>query len=358
MTSPTIYATRAQSKRLFDTPTCLDGFFTVGVGVNHMARVHSPPNKEDFHDPADVDPTALPERPSHDIALFIQPTVLQYTGSSTKEVSTGTIDEKKAYKQWYGLVESYEKFTDYVHVLNPLEEWRELQDEMHWLKPPWELPDIIFAANQSLPYPDEKRVMLSKMGRGDRRDEPAYLRSWYQKHGYETEVMEELDHGETFEGMGDAIWHPNRRLLWGGVGQRTSKAAYDELARRLDTHVISFDVQHDEVDAPIFHTDICFSVLDESSVMLIPDLFTDEDLKLFDHIWDTIIECPLSEGHPNKGYACNAHCVDGQNVFIQEGNDVTKWRLNEAGFNVHPVSTGELIKSNKGSVFCLKMMLP
>ena len=260
------------------------------------------------------------------------------------------------------MVDRYEEFVEEVHVMNPLEEYRKLKDDAGWLKPPWELSDIIFAANQSLPFPNEKRVMLSKMKRQDRRDEPPYLRNWYEDHGYETEMMEDLDHGETFEGMGDAIWHPNRRLLWGGVSRRTSESAYDELARRLDTHVISFDIQYEAVEeaieSRIFHTDICFSVLDENSVMIIPDLFGDEDLELFDQVWDTVVKCPLDEGSPDNGYACNAHCVDGQNVLIQEGNDVTKWRLRDAGFDVHPVPTGELIDACKGSVFCMKMMLP
>jgi len=197
-----------------------------------MARIYSPPGRESLDDPTELELTALPTRPLHDVALFIQPTVLNYTGSASNQVGSGTIDRTRAYEQWYGLVDLYEQLANDVHVLNPLAEYRDIDDDAQAFTPPWELPDIIFAANQSLPYPDERRVMLSKMGREDRRDEPWYLRSWYQKHGYETEVMEELRQGETFEGMGDAIWHPNRRLLWGGVGMRTTEGVYAELAKK------------------------------------------------------------------------------------------------------------------------------
>lgn len=322
-----------------------------------MAHVHSPPGGESLDDPTELELSTLPTRRAHDVTLFIQPTVLKYTGSASNQVGDGTIDQTRAHEQWYGLVDLYEEFAKEVHVLNPVAEYRDIDDDSLELTPPWELPDIIFAANQSLPFPDERRVMLSRMGRKDRRDEPCYLQSWYQKNGYETEVMEELREGETFEGMGDAIWHPNRRLLWGGVGIRTTEGVYAELAKRMDTHVISFDIQHEKIETPIFHMDICFSVLDETSVMIIPELFTQDDLAIIYEMWDTVVECPLSEGSPDSGYACNAHCIDGENVIIQEGNDVTEQRLTDAGFEVHPVATGELIKACKGSVFCMKLMV-
>ena len=70
-----------------------------------MAQIHSPPDREQFDDPAEIDPADLPDRVSHDVALFIQPALLQYTGSSTDEAGTGSIEQDRAYEQWYGLVD-------------------------------------------------------------------------------------------------------------------------------------------------------------------------------------------------------------------------------------------------------------
>lgn len=146
--------------------------------------------------------------------------------------------------------------------------------------------------------------------------------------------------------------------MWGGVGPRTDESAYEEVAKRLETPVITLDVQHEAVDATVFHLDICFAALNESSVLIIHEVFNDYDLKVNESVWEEVIRCPLDEGSPDTGYACNVHCVDGANVLIQKGNEVTIRRLRDAGFAVHPVQTEELINACKGSVFCLKMMLP
>ena len=181
-----------------------------------------------------------------------------------------------------------------------------------------------------------------------RRGEVAHYERFFRQHGYEVLTLPP-DLVEDFEGMGDAIWHPRRYLLWGGHGFRTSRAVYRYLADRLDVRVIALVLE----DPEFYHLDTCFSVLDEHSVLIFPEAFTDPDQALIHRFFERVVEAPEDEAR--RLFACNAHCPDGRHVIIQRGCDVTNERLREAGFTPVETDTGEFLKSG-GSVFCMKQM--
>jgi N-dimethylarginine dimethylaminohydrolase len=214
------------------------------------------------------------------------------------------------------------------------------------------LPDMVFCANQSLPYIDEngkRHAFMSIMHADERKDEVPYIEQWYRQHGYETHYLDE-DNVNDFEGCGDAIWHTGKRLLWGGYGYRSSIEAYETISETYDVPVIALEL----VDESFYHLDTCFCVLDENTVLIYPDAFTDEGLEIINQMFDTVIRASKYEAE--ELFACNASCPDGRNVIIQQGcTDVNK-NLRDHGFSVHEVSTYEFIKSG-GSVFCMKMLL-
>jgi N-dimethylarginine dimethylaminohydrolase len=214
------------------------------------------------------------------------------------------------------------------------------------------LPDMVFCANQSLPYIDEedkRHVIMSIMHADQRKKEVPYIEQWYRQNGYEVHFLDE-NKIEDFEGCGDAIWHTGRRLLWGGYGFRSSPKAYEAISESFGVPIVTLEL----VNESFYHLDTCFCVLDENTALIYPDAFTEEGLNLIHNIFDEVIEASKYEAE--ELFACNASCPDGRNVIIQQGcTDVNK-KLRDAGFSVHEVSTYEFLKSG-GSVFCMKMLL-
>jgi len=214
------------------------------------------------------------------------------------------------------------------------------------------LPDMVFCANQSLPYIDEdgnEHAFMSIMHADERKDEVPYIEQWYRQNGYEIHYLDE-DKISDFEGCGDAIWHTGKRLLWGGYGYRSSLEAYETISDTFDVPILALEL----VDDSFYHLDTCLCVLDEHTALIYPEAFTDEGLEMINKMFDTIIQASKYEAE--ELFACNASCPDGRNVIIQQGcTDVNK-NLRDNGFSVHEVSTYEYLKSG-GSVFCMKMLL-
>ena len=213
------------------------------------------------------------------------------------------------------------------------------------------LCDMVFCANAAVPFrrpEDGSRVaVMSRMRPEQRRGEIPHFDRFLTRAGYETL---HLPHGLYFEGMGDAIWHPGRTLLWGGYGVRSSRGAYDLIAEWLRVPVIPIELRYEAY----YHLDTCFCPLDEHTVLLYPGAFQPHDLETIRRMFPHVIEAPESEA---MGFlACNAHAPDGRHVLMQECCPVTAGRLEEAGFVPMQLDTEEFRKAG-GSVACMKLAL-
>ncbi len=253
----------------------------------------------------------------------------------------GRTDRKKAFAQWYSLKDIYESLVkegilDEVFVINGTEGCE----------------DMVFAANQSFPWistTGNKQVVLSKMRHLSRQREVPAFRDFYTSRKYE---LLELQQARLFEGMGDAIPLPGRRLLFGGFGHRSDLNALEELSSTLNTPVIALELINDK----FYHLDTCFIPLDTNTVLLYPGAFRPDDLAGLGKLFKNVIEIPLEEAE--KGFSLNAHCINSPNgraAIIHAGNPYTCKVLEENGFKVYTTDTSEYIKSG-GSVFCMKMM--
>lgn len=248
----------------------------------------------------------------------------------------GKVDKIEANNEW-GLVRSlFDQIGIKVNVIEDQEG----------------LPDMVFCANQSLPYMDEngkRHVFMSIMHADERKDEVPYIEQWYRQHGYEIHYLDE-EKVSDFEGCGDGIWHTGKRLLWGGYGYRSSLNAYETISDTFDIPILALEL----VDESFYHLDTCLCVLDQNTALIYPDAFTEEGLTMINKLFNRVINASKYEAE--KLFACNASCPDGRNVIIQQGcTDVNK-NLRDEGFSVHEVSTYEFLKSG-GSVFCMKMLL-
>ena len=212
------------------------------------------------------------------------------------------------------------------------------------------LPDMVFCANQTLPYRTPggtDGIVASRMHAPERRDEVAHFVQFFTSLGYERTILP--GKASAFEGCGDAIWHPSRYLLYGGYGFRTDEAAYAHISDKLDVPILLIGLD----DPDFYHLDTCLCMLDPSTCMIYPGAFDDDGLDLIDFAFETVIEVPESEAR--NCFAVNAHCPDERHVIIPEGCDETVDKLSEYGFLAIEVDTSEFIKSG-GSVFCMKQM--
>lgn len=279
----------------------------------------------------------LPAMPRPRRVLMAKPDFFEvaYVINPHMEGHVGAVDRSVAMEQWKTLRRAYESISIPADTVRPVEG----------------LPDLVFAANQTFPYYDPtdgtRGVVLSRMRAPERRDEVSHFARFFRSQGYE--VTQLPNPTSEFEGMGDALWHPGRHLVWGGYGFRTAAETYEALATRLEVPVIGLRL----VDERFYHLDTCLSMLDERSVLVYPPALEAEGLALVRHFFPRVIEAPEDEAV--ELFACNAHCPDERHVFIQRGCAVTIERIREAGFEPIELETEEFLKSG-GSVFCMKQM--
>lgn len=281
---------------------------------------------------------SLPAMPFPHKTLMVRPTYfsVEYIINPHMENQVGKVDQIKARNQWELLKDTFDQIGIQPEVVDGQEN----------------LPDMVFSANQSLPYIDEegqRQVMMSIMRKEQRKQEVPFIEQWYRQNGYNIHHLKEEAGGE-FEGCGDAIWHTGKRLLWGGYGYRSSMPALEQVSEQFGLPVIALKL----VDDRFYHLDTCFCVLDRETALIYPDAFTEEGLALIDAIFENVIHAVGKEA--TEKFACNAICPDEKNVIIQQGcTDVNK-KLRDAGFAVHEIETSEYLKSG-GSAFCMKQMV-
>lgn len=279
----------------------------------------------------------LPQIPRPRRVLLTSPDHFQveYTINPHMEGNVGSVDEGIAMKQWRALRDTYERLGLQVDVVPGVEG----------------LPDMVFCANQTLPFRTpggELGAVMSRMHAPQRKPEVEHYARYFDSIGYEVRTLDPDLPGD-FEGMGDAIWHPGRYLLWGGHGFRTDREVYQRLSAALGFPIIALRLD----DPEFYHLDTCFCPLSEEAVLIYPGAFDDDGLALIRNGFQTVIEAPEDEA---RGlFACNAHSPDGKHVIVQRGCGTTCESLEAVGFVPVEVDTDEFLKSG-GSVFCMKLM--
>ncbi|WP_340103611.1 dimethylarginine dimethylaminohydrolase family protein [Rhodohalobacter sp. 8-1] len=270
--------------------------------------------------------------------MMVEPTYydVEYVINPYMKNQIGAVDKIQARNEWEHLRDGYKELGFKVDVLDGREGF----------------PDMVFCANQSLPYisPEgDKHVLMSIMKADQRKGEVPFIEQYYRRKGYAIHHIES-ETVESFEGMGDALWHFKHGLIWGAYGFRSSLEVYDQISELFDVPVIALELQREE----FYHLDTCMCVLNEETVLVYSDAFTAQGMDLISAMFDTVIEATAYEAE--NLFAVNAVSPDGLNVLIQQGCTDVNQKLRDAGFYVHEYSTYEFLKSG-GSVFCMKMML-
>lgn len=264
-----------------------------------------------------------------DVAYAINPHMLAADGSLNR------VDRPRARSQWEALRRTYESLGFPVDVV-PAQPG---------------LPDMVFAANQSLcgrRGDGAPGALMSNMNAPERRAEVDFFRQFLCRRGCVVGDVPREAVGSQ-EGNGDFLWHPGRRHLHAGFGPRTTRAAVDAVAAWFDVPVTAYELAN-----PVFyHLDTALAPLDERRALVAAAAFTADGLAAVRRAFPGAIVVP--EADAAVAFACNAHCPDGRNVIIDQTATATVRLLESAGFRVHLVDTSEFRKAG-GSVFCLKQM--
>lgn len=216
-----------------------------------------------------------------------------------------------------------------------------------------EHPDAVFCANPALPVPAAvaadgvARVVPSRMAHAERAGEVPHLVAVLEGLGY---VRAELPDAGRFEGMGDGLWHPGRRLLWCGIGPRSEASAWRTLSRAFDLPVVPLRL----TDRALYHLDTALALLAEDACLYVPSAFDDASRERIERLVPRRVE--VDEEEARTLLAANAFCADGRRVFLQRGALRTCERLRRAGFEPVEVDTDEFLKAG-GSVFCMKLAI-
>lgn len=283
-------------------------------------------------------PSDFPKRDIETAVLMAKPSYYDvlYEINPHMQGNIGTVDRALAMKQWTRLKETYEQIGLRVHILPGVPN----------------LPDLVFAANQTFPFIDfngKRRVILSKMASEHRQPEVAHYANWYAENDFD--VIAHTDPPIEFEGMGDAIWHPERRLLYIGYGYRTKLGALQRAANCIECDVVGLEL----INSHFYHLDTALSVIDENTALYVPTAFTSNGHSMLQAMFENLIEVPLVEA--KEGFVTNGHSPNGTHFIVHNGNSITVSKLKEIGIEVIEIDTSQFLKSG-GSVFCMKMMLP
>jgi N-dimethylarginine dimethylaminohydrolase len=251
------------------------------------------------------------------------------------EGRAGTVDRALARAQWEALAAAFREAGMAVETVEPLAGCE----------------DMVFCANPTLTGLDasgKPLCLLSRMTHESRRREvPAFAR-WFGAKGWR--VVDPLPQGCRFEGGGDGLWHPGRRLLWAGHGPRSDEAAHAAAGRAFGAEVVS----HRLVDARFYHLDTCLCALDAGTALVFPGAFDARSLDAIRLRFPHVIEADEEEAV--GALACNAAAFPGGAVVIDRRAGRTIRALEGRGFRVIAVDTGEFLKSG-GSVYCMKQLL-
>ncbi|HET7434835.1 MAG TPA: arginine deiminase-related protein [Thermoanaerobaculia bacterium] len=297
-----------------------------------------------FHGSALRDPDSLrtflsaaAPRPAFRRILMVDPAHFQvrHVLNPHMEGMIGLVDADAARAEWEAIRRTYESLGYDVTVVDGMDDH----------------PDVVFAANQLLPYVDASgrpSFVLSHMAKVERQGEVPYLADalrplGFQTHGLRTRLP--------LEGTGDAIWHPNRNLIWGGHGFRTDESAWEEVSEVTGARVVPLSL----VDDRMYHLDVALMAIDEQTAFSFRGAFDEESWARLEAGFTRLVE--VDEQEAVRGFALNGHCPDGRNLLLPAGNPLTRAKAEELGLTVYELPTREFQKAG-GSIFCLKNVMP
>ncbi|MDB5871152.1 MAG: rocD [Ramlibacter sp.] len=210
-------------------------------------------------------------------------------------------------------------------------------------------PDLVFTANCAVVL--DGKAILARYLNSERAGEEEHGHRMFEqlKARGEIDAIYRTPEGVYFEGAGDAVYDPARRLMWMGFGQRSSRAAHHTIEQAFGIPTLSLEL----VDPRFYHLDTAFCLLSDGDILYHPGAFTDEGRDQIRALaGDGLIEAPLEDA---QNLGVNSVCL-GRDVVLCYCSPALRARLEERGYRVHVVPLGSFNRSG-GAAYCLTLQL-
>jgi N-dimethylarginine dimethylaminohydrolase len=241
--------------------------------------------------------------------------------------------QRDALSGWEALRATYEALGARVLVKPPAKGW----------------PDLVFTANCAVVL--DGKAILARYLKPERAGEELHGQRMFEQ----LEARDEIDaifrtpEGVYFEGAGDAIYDPLRKLMWMGWGQRSSRAAHHTVEQVFGIPTLSLEL----VDPHFYHLDTAFCLLSGGEILYHEAAFTEEGCEQIRALAaDKLIEAPWEDA---AHLAVNAVCV-GRDIVMCYCSQALRQCLEERGYRVHVVPLGAFNRSG-GAAYCLTLKL-
>jgi N-dimethylarginine dimethylaminohydrolase len=192
-------------------------------------------------------------------------------------------------------------------------------------------------------------VILLRMGKAGRRDEPGVHRATYEKLGIP--ILGEIVAPGMAE-AGDMVWLDEGTLLI-GRGYRTNSAGIEQMRSLLGSRgidVLAAPLPHGCGPSSCLHLMSLMSVLDEHTVLVDSPWLAVETHEELKRSGFRSVEIDVSE---RESLACNVLALGGNSLLAFEENRKTNARLGEAGFEVLTFQGSEIGINGGGGPTCL-----
>lgn len=207
------------------------------------------------------------------------------------------------------------------------------------------LPDMVFTANAGLAIGE--RVVISRFRDAERRPEEPLFRAWFERRGFAVAPWPE---DVAFEGAGDALLDPARRLIWCGHGWRSSEAAPELIEKIFGLPTAPLRL----VDPRFYHLDTCLCPLSGGWLMYYPRAFDARSRETIERLAPAKRRIEVNEADA-AAFACNAVEAGGR-VFMNGASEALRARLRAAGFAPVVTPLSEFLKAGGGAK-CLTLNL-
>jgi len=238
------------------------------------------------------------------------------------------VDRVRAVRQWHDLMTVFE---------------RQLGIALERMTAVPGLPDLVFTANAGVVV--GRKAVMSRFRYPERQQEEAHFTDWFRAHGYDVTTVE---NGHYFEGAGDLLGFPE--CWFGGYRQRSDIRALSSIGDHFHREIIPLEL----IDGRFYHLDTCFCPLSGGELLYYPAAFDRYGAVAIEERIPKHRRLPVPEDEALL-FACNAVCV-GKHVALPAGCAATERLLQERGYQTHPVTLDEFMKSG-GSAKCLTLAL-
>lgn len=268
-----------------------------------------------------------------DTLVIIQPSLYMASVHLSDQTRQASLEKVMLTAQWYSLKDIYE----------------ELEQNLLEMKSGAWLFDQVFCAHVGLPFitpAQQTGIFLSHPAKPNRRQEPRYFQHWMKSFAYPCLTAAQENNWQ-FEGAADAVWHPGRYLLWGGLTSGMPADMFCYIQRTLEVPFIALRI----TDPAFSHLIECFTLLRSDTALYYPEAFAPQSRELLEHLIPNLIPVRREEAL-NAG--CQSFCPDGRHVLIQAGSEALIREIKRQNLIPLIVDTSHYMKHG-GSIAAMKL---